>query len=94
MTWDDYNGAWQKLVDIVIDAGASDEFLDAVLKSAEAAGRNMAKTYENERAHAMMCARQEFFYELADRIQSAQEASETRARVEEAERIRKEFAGS
>ena len=54
----------------------------------------MAKTYENERTHAMMCARQEFFYELADRIQSAQEASETRARVEEAERIRKEFAGS
>ncbi|HBO98795.1 MAG TPA: hypothetical protein DD637_03000 [Verrucomicrobia bacterium] len=91
MIAEDCNAAWERLMGIVIDAGASDEFLHAAEKAAEAAGRAIAATYENERVHALMCARQEFYYELADRIRGAQETSETRAKVEEAERIRREL---
>ena len=94
MTENDYNAAWQKLVDAVVGANAADELRAVALASAEAVGRAMAKTYENGRVHALMCARQEFFYELADGIAAAQEASSARAKVEEAERIRRELESS
>ncbi len=94
MNQTDYQEAWKKAFDIVIEAGASDEFRDAVLKSAEMASRAAAALYDNERMHLRMSVRSEFCYELADGMLRAQEASETKAKVEEAERIREELAGS
>lgn len=92
MTQDDYQMAWKRVLDIVVDAGASNEFLAAVLKSAEMASRAAVAVYQDERAHLRMCARAEFYYELADGMLRAQEASETQAKVEEAERIREQLA--
>jgi len=90
----DYQEAWKRVLDIVIDAGASEEFRDAVLKSAEMASRAAAATYQDERMHLRMSVRSEFCYELADGMLRAQEASETKAKVEEAERIREQLASS
>lgn len=89
-----YQEAWKKVFDIIIDAGAADEFRDAVLKSAEMASRAAVALYDNERMHLRMSVRSEFCYELADGMLRALEASETQAKVEEAERIREELAGS
>ena len=84
--------AWEKVLEIIIDSGASDEFNAAVRKTAELASRRAAMTYQDERVHLRLSVQAEFSYELADRILRAQEASETRAKVEEAERIREELA--
>lgn len=88
-----YGEAWKRMMEAIVDAGASDEFLAAARELAETAGRAVAKTYGDERVHALMCARQEFYYELVDAIQDARAASETQARVDDAERIRKELTG-
>ena len=91
---EEYGAAWSKVFNIIIDAGAYDEFVAAVRKAAEFASRGAIATYENERTHLKMSVRAEFCYELADGAKGALEASETRARVEEAERIRQELTGS
>lgn len=87
----DCNEAWTKMVEIVVESGAAKEFYEAARASAEVAGRAMGATYGDERVHALMCARQEFYYELADRIRGAQETSESQAKELEAERIRHEL---
>ena len=91
---EEYSAAWKKIYDIIIDAGAFDEFVIAMKKSAELASRAAAATYDNERVHLKMSVRAEFCYEMVDGANGALEASETRARVEEAERIRQELTGS
>lgn len=91
MIADDCNEAWTKMAEIVVDAGAAQAFYDAAKTAAEVAGRAMGATYGDERVHALMCARQEFYYELADRIRGAQETSESQAKAREAERIRHEL---
>jgi hypothetical protein len=92
MMVDDFQESWKKVLDAIIDAGVAEEFHAAVMKSAEAASRAAAATYDNERMHLRMSVRSEFCYELADGILRAREASETEAKVKEAERIREELA--
>lgn len=92
MIVNEYQEAWQKVLAQIAEAGMSEDFHAAVMKSAEAASRAAAATYENERTHLRMSVRAEFCYELADGILRAQEASETAAKVKEAERIREELA--
>ena len=94
MDLEGFQEAWQKVLDIVIDAGASDEFHAAVMKSAEVASRMAASTYDNERLHLRLSVRSEFCYELADGIRRAQSESSTLAKVRETERLREEFASS
>lgn len=92
MMADNFQEAWKNALSQIVEAGASEDFFAAVMKSAEAASRAAAATYENERTHLRMSVRAEFCYELADAIRCAQEDSETEAKVKEAERIREELA--
>lgn len=89
----EYQESWEKMLEIIIDAGIDDKFRKAVLKSAEVASRAAAATYQDERLHLRMSVKAEICYELADAVKRAQEASETKAKVEEAERIRDHLAG-
>lgn len=84
--------AWENVMRIIVESGASDEFIDAVKKSAEIASRAAAATYQDERVHLRMSVKAEFCYELADLMGRAQEESEAKAKVDEAERIREHLA--
>lgn len=89
---EDLDKALNHVIDMVIDSGGGKEFHGAVMKLAELASRLAAASYKDERVHLRMSVRAEFCYELADSIFRAQEASETEAKVEEAERIREELS--
>ena len=83
---------WNEMFRKLAQADCVDEFVVIMNAAAEAAGRMGISVYDNERQHALMVARQAICYELADGAKDALEALEAKAKVEEAERFRRELA--
>lgn len=85
----DLNEIMDRFFRLIVQADAVEEFVALCRARAETTARNYVATPTENRDFAM--GQIANFYELADGAQSALAASETKAKVEEADRIRKEL---
>ena len=77
----------------LFEGGCIESFVKHMRKRAELIAR-MIPGCENDRLAAVLSGRLAVCYELADDALAAQSAAEMNAKVEEAERIRREIAGA